>query len=84
MTPIARDGRRAGEMTGLTPQFALLAVLTTGVGVIMSRLGVRRGLLHLRRESRRCASCSKLINGYTCPDCGRRFLRTDEHRGERR
>jgi len=59
------------DVTGLTPQFALLAVLTTGVGVVMSRLGLRRGVLRLRQESRRCPSCSKFIIGYTCPDCGR-------------
>jgi hypothetical protein len=58
-------------MTGLTPQFALIAILTTGVDVVMSRLGLRRGQLRLRHESRRCASCSKLITGSTCPDCGR-------------
>lgn len=58
-------------MTGLTPQFAMLAVLSTGVGVVMSRLGLRRGPLRIRREARRCQSCGTLTAGLRCPDCGK-------------
>jgi hypothetical protein len=57
-------------MTSLTPQLAFVAVLTTGIGAVMSRLGLLRTSLRLRHESR-CANCSRLVSGPRCPDCGR-------------
>jgi len=51
------------------PQPALLAVLTTGVGAVMIRLGVDRGLLLFGRGKRRCPSCGRLIPARVCPVC---------------
>ena len=53
-------------------QLAQLIVLTTGVGVAMSLLGLRSRLLTLRHEERRCASCGRLSVGRTCSRCGGR------------
>jgi hypothetical protein len=58
-------------MTNLFPQLTLLAVVTTGVGVAMSRLGIRYGLLEARREQRRCASCGRVLHERTCRNCTR-------------
>ena len=44
-------------------------VVTTGIGVVMMRLGLGRGLLQFRRSTRRCPSCGLLINGSVCRRC---------------
>jgi recombinational DNA repair protein RecR len=56
-------------MTGFIPQ---LALATTAAGALMIRLGVTRGLLQPRRQTRRCPSCGRLINGRVCATCTRR------------
>jgi len=53
-------------MSAITPQFVLL---TTGVGALMILVGLGRGLLQARSGSRRCPSCSRLIEGRLCPTC---------------
>jgi hypothetical protein len=55
-------------MTGFIPQ---LSLVTTAVGALMIRLGITRGLLQLRRQTRRCPSCGCLINGRVCATCTR-------------
>jgi len=53
-------------MTALIPE---LALVTTGVGAVMIRLGLDRGLLRLRNVPRRCPSCGRLIDGPACRHC---------------
>jgi hypothetical protein len=53
-------------MTALIPE---LAVVTTGVGVVMIRLGLDRGLLQPRNAPRRCPFCGRLIDGPACRHC---------------
>lgn len=52
-------------MTALIP----LSLVTTGVGVVMIRLGLGRGLLERRHVPRRCPSCGRLIDGSVCGPC---------------
>jgi hypothetical protein len=44
-------------------------VVTMGLGVVMIRLGLGRGLLQFRRSTRRCPSCGVLIEGSVCRRC---------------
>jgi hypothetical protein len=53
-------------MIAVIPQ---LAVVTTGVGAVMIRLGLGKGLLQLRNAPRRCPSCGRLIDGSACRHC---------------
>jgi len=46
-----------------------LTVVTTGVGYLMVRVGLGKGMLQPRRASRRCPSCSRLIDGSVCRVC---------------
>ena len=48
-----------------------LTVLTTGVGAVMIRLGLSRGVLHFRKVPRRCPSCGRLIDREVCGACTR-------------
>jgi hypothetical protein len=56
-------------MTQLSSQVALLFVVTTGAGVVMTRLGTRSRLLRLR-EPRRCNACGSQLKARACPHCG--------------
>jgi hypothetical protein len=47
----------------------VLAALTLGVGAVMVRLGLDRGLLQLSKVPRRCPSCGRLIRTRLCPLC---------------
>jgi hypothetical protein len=44
-------------------------VVTTGVGAVMIRLGLDRGLLQPRNAPRRCPSCGRPIDGPACRHC---------------
>ena len=55
-------------MTGLNIQFVVTSILTTGVAVVMARMGVRKGALGIRR--RHCSSCGRLLTGRGCHHCG--------------
>ena len=52
---------------------ALLCAVTMGVGVAMSRLGLRTGMLKLRRPERRCPACGRLTEKRACRRCSGRF-----------
>jgi recombinational DNA repair protein RecR len=54
-------------MIGLAPEVGL--VVTTGVAAAMIRLGLDKGLLRQRRETRRCPSCGRLIDSRVCRVC---------------
>jgi hypothetical protein len=53
-------------MQALTPQFAAVFVVTTGVGFLMILSGVQKSLLEWRQRRRTCPSCGRHINGRTC------------------
>ena len=55
-------------MNGLAQHLALLSVVTTGVGVAMIRMGVRKGLLEAR-QPRRCPACGRLMRERVCRAC---------------
>jgi rRNA maturation endonuclease Nob1 len=57
-------------MITLTPQLALLAVITSGVGFAMIRLGLAEGALRLRNAKRRCPACGRFVEARTCSNCG--------------
>jgi len=59
-------------VTGLGSQIALVALVTTGIGALMIRLGLDRGALVRRREPRRCPSCGRLIHHRVCQVCASR------------
>jgi hypothetical protein len=50
--------------------FTLLAALTTGAGVAMSRVGSAVGLLRRRATRRHCPSCGRLLSRRGCEHCG--------------
>jgi hypothetical protein len=58
-------------MNGLSSQVVLVALVTTGVGGVMIRLGLEKGLLVRRRVVRRCPSCGRLIRQNVCQVCTR-------------
>jgi exosome complex RNA-binding protein Csl4 len=58
-------------MTALGSQIALVAAVTTGIGVVMIRLGLDRGALVRRRASRTCPSCGRTIERRVCEVCSR-------------
>lgn len=58
-------------MNALGSQIALVALVTTGIGALMIRLGLDRGALMRRRATRRCPSCGRLIERRVCDTCTR-------------
>jgi hypothetical protein len=56
----------------MTPQLALLFVITTSVGVVMLMFGLEEGKVRVRsRRLDRCASCGKVVRATercTCLD----------------
>jgi hypothetical protein len=56
-------------VSGLGSHVALVAIVTTGIGAVMIRLGIDRGALVRRRASRRCPSCGRIIHGRVCELC---------------
>jgi hypothetical protein len=56
-------------MIVLDPDVALLAVLTTGVGFAMVRLGLRTKLLDRSHKPRPCQACGHPLVGGRCPSC---------------
>jgi hypothetical protein len=54
-----------------TPHTLVGASLALVVGLAMLRMGLRRNLLAIRSNSRRCASCRRRIDTPYCPHCTR-------------
>ena len=52
----------------ISPDVALLYILSTGVGVVMVLGGLRTRAL-VRRSSRRCPSCSRLLRSQAACRC---------------
>ena len=51
------------------PHTATLAVLTLGVGWIMTQAGLQKSALELRKRRRRCPSCGRHIEARVCTAC---------------
>jgi hypothetical protein len=57
-------------VSGVTIQFLVVTVISTGVGVVMARLGIGKGLLVPRAVRRHCRSCGRLLSRHGCDHCG--------------
>ena len=53
----------------LDPHLAVLAVLTCGVGYVMTLAGVHKSALEWRRRHRVCPSCGREIRNRVCETC---------------
>ena len=51
------------------PHTATLAVLTLGIGWIMTTAGLQKNALELRRRRRVCPSCGRSIEARVCSSC---------------
>ena len=51
------------------PHTATLAVLTLGIGSVMTVAGLQRSALELRRRRRTCPSCGRRIESGVCSSC---------------
>ena len=58
-------------MNSLTPHLLSLAILSTGVGAVMVRLGLHKGQLEPRRADRHCLACGRATARRVCPTCSR-------------
>ncbi len=54
----------------MTLHIALLALLTVGVGYVMTLAGVQKSALEWRRRRRTCPSCGREIVARTCSCTG--------------
>ncbi len=54
----------------MTLHIALLALLTLGVGYVMTLAGVQKSALEWRRRRRTCPSCGREIVARTCSCTG--------------
>jgi hypothetical protein len=52
------------------PHTASLAVMTLGVGALMTAAGLQKNALELRKRRRRCPSCGRQIDARVCVSCG--------------
>jgi hypothetical protein len=51
------------------PHTATLAVLTLGIGWVMTVAGLQKSALELKRRKRTCPSCGKHISARVCTSC---------------
>jgi len=56
-------------VSALTGHAITLAAFTAAVGIAMTRLALREGVLRLRSEHR-CVSCGTIVRARVCPRCG--------------
>jgi hypothetical protein len=50
----------------LDPQIAVLAIVTMGVGYVMTLAGLNKNALEWRRRDRTCPSCGRAIRARVC------------------
>jgi hypothetical protein len=55
----------------LDPNIAMLAVITCGVGYLMTVAGLGKSMLELKRRARICPSCGRQIEARVCSACVR-------------
>ena len=53
----------------LDPHMAAMAVLTLGIGWVMTVAGLQKSALELRKKKRTCPSCGRHISSRTCTNC---------------
>jgi hypothetical protein len=53
----------------LDPNIALIAVITCGVGYVMTIAGIQKSALEWRRRRRVCPSCGRSIETRVCSSC---------------
>jgi hypothetical protein len=53
----------------MDPHVATLAVVTIGVGYLMTMSGLQKSALELKRRRRTCPSCGKHIHARSCTSC---------------
>jgi hypothetical protein len=53
----------------LDPNIPVLAVVTCGIGYLMTVIGLGKGALELRRRTRVCPSCGREIRARVCSSC---------------
>jgi hypothetical protein len=58
-------------MTELAPQLVAAFAATTAVGFLMVLSGLQKSMLELRRRSRSCPSCGRIIEHRVCGACTR-------------
>jgi len=51
------------------PNIAFLAVLTSGIGYLMTVAGLSKGALERKRRHRVCPSCGRAIQARVCRAC---------------
>ena len=51
------------------PHIATLAVLTFGIGWVMTAAGLQKNALELKKRRRACPSCGRLIEARVCSSC---------------
>ncbi|HZR95593.1 MAG TPA: hypothetical protein VFA56_07850 [Gaiellaceae bacterium] len=51
------------------PHIATLAVLTLGIGWVMTVAGLQKSALELKKRRRTCPSCGKHIAARVCTHC---------------
>lgn len=56
----------------LPSEAVVAAIVTTGVGVVMLRLGLHRGVFEARVDSRRCVTCGRIMKAKLCRHCSHR------------
>jgi hypothetical protein len=55
----------------LPPETLVALTVTAAVGVLMARIGLRKGLLSRRTAQERCATCGHRVRGNGCANCRR-------------
>jgi len=46
-----------------------LVTLTIGIAVLLAFVGLREGVLRMRPAVRRCPSCGRRLQSWTCDSC---------------
>jgi ribosomal protein L37AE/L43A len=50
----------------IDPHIAVLAVLTAGVGYVMTLAGLQKSALELKRRRRKCPACGRELHRRVC------------------
>jgi hypothetical protein len=54
----------------IDPHIALVALLTAGIGYVMTVAGLQKSALELKRRRRRCPSCGRELQRRVCTCAG--------------
>ena len=56
-------------MIAAGPGVTAMVLLTTGIAVVLTVIGIHEGLLRVRPDPRRCPSCVRRLWAWTCWHC---------------